>query len=114
MQICKEKFSYCGGMRWSAVNVHDCRYSRGKQRTNDTTTQTRHNSLVGLLPRGAGAVAVARVNLFSFVQLAQSSIGIGNKRMTYKLIGNLLLVYVHACVLIKGGIVDVVVAFGPE
>ena len=94
--------------------MHDCRYSRRKQRTNDTTTQTKHNSLVGLLPRGAGAVAVARVNLFSFVQLAQSSIGIGNKRMTYKLIGNLLLVYVHACVLIKGAVADVVVVFGPE
>ena len=31
--------------------------------------------------------------------------------MTYKLIGNLLLVYVHACVLIKGAVVDVVVVF---
>ena len=36
--------------------------------------------------------------------------------MTYKLVDNLLLVYVHACVffLIEGAIVDAVVVFGPE
>jgi hypothetical protein len=51
--------------------VHDRRdASRESENKNYTTNKTKHSSLLGLLPRGAMAVAVARANLIGLLRLA--------------------------------------------